>query len=262
MPNALIVEDEPEANRLLSLLVQMRGYHTESAYTGSEALERAHRSAPDIVFLDLMLPDTNGYDVCKALKGKRETALVPVVVVTARLAAENRLMSYRVGANEYVPKPYTPDEIFEAMTAARSWRRGIEEHVDGGEICLDTRSDVEPFAQIFFLQSLLLARTRWDEEAVRQLGHDLATLAQIVLDWGRRNKVERLATIRHELRSDRVSLTIEDVGGCFADNALPHAEGLGLLLGQNRFDSVSHDESGRRVTLSKLLPMSEPREKA
>src|SRR5689334_22299746 len=109
MPTALIVEDEPEANRLLSLLVQLRGYSTESAFTGGQALELAGSRRPDIVFLDLMLPDINGYDVCRALKARRETHPIPVVMVTARVADENRLQSFRVGAHDYVPKPYTPD---------------------------------------------------------------------------------------------------------------------------------------------------------
>ena len=90
MPTALIVEDEPEANQLLSMLVQLRGYRTESAFTGGEALEKVEHGPPDIVFLDLMLPDINGYEVCRRLKTRKATSLIPVVMVTARVAAENR----------------------------------------------------------------------------------------------------------------------------------------------------------------------------
>src|SRR3954453_5250550 len=107
MPTALIVEDEPEANLLLAMLVQLRGYQTESAFTGGEALEKARRRCPDVVFLDLMLPDINGYDVCRPLRAERTTGAIPVVMVTARLAAENRVQGFRVGATEYIPKPYT-----------------------------------------------------------------------------------------------------------------------------------------------------------
>ena len=79
MPSALIVEDEPEANHLLAMLVQLRGYRTDSAYTGGEALEKVREQPPDIVFLDLMLPDMNGYEVCRALKTKKATSLIPIV---------------------------------------------------------------------------------------------------------------------------------------------------------------------------------------
>src|SRR5262245_9635702 len=126
MPNALIVEDEPQANQLLSRLVQLRGYQTESAFSGGEALDRAADRRPDVVFLDLMLPDTDGYAVCRALKARPETSTVPVVMVTARLADESRAQSYQAGAQEFVPKPYLPNQIFDALAAADAWRRDLE----------------------------------------------------------------------------------------------------------------------------------------
>src|SRR5262249_14670172 len=115
MPTALIVEDEPEANKLLAMLLQLRGYQTVSAYRGGEALEKLREHAPAVVFLDLMLPDMDGYDVCRSLHSSRPVSLVPVVIVTARLTAENRIESFEVGADDYIPKPYTPDQIFEAL---------------------------------------------------------------------------------------------------------------------------------------------------
>src|SRR4051794_40082665 len=98
MPNALIVEDEPEANRLLAMLVQLRGYTTRSVFTGGEALEAVENGDPfDVVFLDLMLPDTNGFEVCRQIKARPESCAVPVVMVTARLIEENRAKSEEVG---------------------------------------------------------------------------------------------------------------------------------------------------------------------
>src|SRR5262249_9111539 len=158
-------EDEPDANRLLAMLVQLRGYQTESAFSGGEALEIARRRRPDIVFLDLFLPDTSGYQVCRALKAERETALIPVVIVTAGLGAESRLQSSRAGPSAFVPKPYPPDEIFEAMTVADSWRRDVASDAPSGEIVLGG-DEAGPLAQISRLQSLLLARTRLPSEAV------------------------------------------------------------------------------------------------
>ncbi len=119
MPLALIVEDEPEANRLLSMIVQLRGYQTRSAFTGSEALSAMEgQERPDVVFLDLMLPDTNGYEVCRLIKARPDTQAIPVVMVTARLAEENMARSEAVGADGFIPKPYTPNQIFEALITA------------------------------------------------------------------------------------------------------------------------------------------------
>jgi CheY-like chemotaxis protein len=251
MPTALIVEDEPEANRLLSMLVQLRGYETVSAFTGGEALEIVGRRSPDIVFLDLMLPDINGFEVCKALKGRRRTNPIPVVMVTARLAPENRRHGFRVGANEYVPKPYTPDQIFDAMEAADTWRRDLGRDADEGEIRVDTRRDVEPFEQISRLQALLLGRTPLDEECVHRFGLDLSEMVHHVLEWGRRRGVEEAATVRYRLEPSRVTVTIRDLAGWSADGDLPHEQALGLLLGRTRFDHVDYNETGDEVTLSK-----------
>ncbi len=119
MPTALIVEDEPDANRLLAMIVQLKGFTTRSAFTGSEALALVDEDPPDVVFLDLMLPDTNGFEVCRTIKSRPETSKVPVVMVTARLAEENRAKSLQVGADEFIPKPYTPNQIFEALAAIK-----------------------------------------------------------------------------------------------------------------------------------------------
>ena len=121
MPTALIVEDEPEANKLLGMLLRLRGYQTESAFNGRQALELVEKSPPDIIFLDLMLPDLNGYEVCKILKSSKGTSLIPLVIVTARIAAENRIESFCLGADDYIAKPYTPDQIFQALEQAVRW---------------------------------------------------------------------------------------------------------------------------------------------
>ena len=132
MPIALIVEDEPEANRLLARIVQLRGYQTRSAFTGSEALAALDEAEPpDVVFLDLMLPDTDGYDVCRRIKSRPETSTIPVVMVTARLADESRALSIQVGADGFIPKPYTPNQIFDALNTARAIRPDRARKRDG-----------------------------------------------------------------------------------------------------------------------------------
>jgi len=123
MPTALIVEDEPEANRLLAMIVQLKGYATRSAFTGGEAIAAMKAERFDIVFLDLMLPDTNGYEVCRLIRSRPVSQTTPVVVVTARLVDENRAKSAEVGADGFIPKPYTPGQIFEALRLAEESKR-------------------------------------------------------------------------------------------------------------------------------------------
>lgn len=131
MPTALIVEDEPEANRLLSRIVQLKGYTTRSAHSGAEAVAAVQSDSFDIVFLDLMLPDMNGYEVCRVIKQHPVARATPVVVVTARLVDENRAKSAEVGADGFIPKPYTPVQIFEALAHADAARSTAADTPEG-----------------------------------------------------------------------------------------------------------------------------------
>lgn len=249
MPTALIVEDEPEANRLLSMLVQLRGYQTESAFTGGQALEMVQDCPPDIVFLDLMLPDTNGYEVCQTLKTSRQTHRIPVVIVTARLAEESRVYSARVGADEFVSKPYTPDQIFQALAVADAWRRAADDQPDRGEIALEAGDAHTPLTKLQQLRGLLLTRTPLDEEAVRQIHQATLDLSLDALDWGCRRGVEHVAAFNYELFSDRLVLTVRDLGGWFASGQRSGEERLAKVITQGRFDDVTEDHVHGKIAL-------------
>jgi CheY-like chemotaxis protein len=168
MPIALIVEDEPEANKLLSMLVKLRGFQTVSAFTGKEAVEKAKECEPDVVFLDLMLPDINGYEVCRILKSRQPTNAIPVVIVTARVAADNRLESFSNGADDFIPKPYTPDQIFASLAQAGEWKHDVVLPQIEGEIPLD-RAGTDTLRQLARLRSLILARTPLDFATVEDI---------------------------------------------------------------------------------------------
>jgi len=240
MPTALIVEDEPEANHLLSMLVQLRGYVTASAYTGGEALAAVGRARPDIVFLDLMLPDINGYEVCRALKSSRPTCSIPVVLVTARLADENRLQGFRAGATDFVPKPYTPDQIFGAMAQADAWRKRLaDEGLHEGAIPLEPGGDVAHLREISRLWSLLLARTPLSEDDARTLDQVLVELAHRAVAWGLANGSGLVATLLYRWEADRVVLTLRDESGWLANDPPEAPDGLGAILARGRFDAIT-----------------------
>ncbi len=255
MPTALIVEDEPEANRLLALLVQLRGYQTVSAFLGREALDRVEQSPPDVVFLDLMLPDLSGFDICRTLKRARRTTSIPIVMVTARLASDSRMASFQLGANQFVPKPYTPDQIFEALDRAQAWKHSLEASEAVGAIGLGIRDELGPFADVARFQSLLLTRTSCGEEPAHRLVQGLRTMIRNIQDWGRRAPgIEQMAILAYEIRAGQVVLTVRDQAGWTGSDDLSHEDALGLLLGRGGFDSIAYDQSGDEATLTKRLP--------
>jgi CheY-like chemotaxis protein len=247
MPTALIVEDEPEANKLLSILVQLQGYGTHSAYTGGEALARIAAAPPDIVFLDLMLPDINGYEVCKALKSRKDTTLIPVVMVTARVAVDNRDRSYSVGADQYVSKPYTPDQIFQALADANEWRRQAEQHEGAFEVCFESDDEGESLRQISQLRSLMLAFTPLDYDAISRMTAAFQEIWKAADDWGRRNGKPVVASLSYETLGDRVVLTLHDLAGWFRDDPRSPAERWPAAIALGGFDEVRVEQPGDSV---------------
>jgi CheY-like chemotaxis protein len=257
MPNALIVEDEPAANKLLSMLVQLRGYRTDSAFTGGEALSMIGHRPPDIVFLDLMLPDINGYEVCKALKARKETTLIPVVMVTARVALENRVQSYCVGADQYVPKPYTPDQIYQAMEEADDWRRRVEAGGAEGEVPFEARDEGESLRRLAQLRSRMLAGTPVDADTVGRVNESLRLLYDRADAWGQKHGASVVASLGYRASTDRVELTLRDLAGWFRDDPRSPAERWPEEVARGRFDEVSADRAGGSVSFVLRFPDGE-----
>src|SRR5438309_179006 len=143
----LIVDDERDTNDILATLVQARDYQPVQLYKGAEVAAAVRRHAPEVILLDLMLPDLSGYDVCDQLKRNRETNLIPVIMVTALNDADHRAAGVRVGANGYLTKPFTAEQLFDAIDAALAWRKEHEQRGTYGEIHFDIRSEATYLTQ-------------------------------------------------------------------------------------------------------------------
>lgn len=115
MIKILIVEDDPSIRLGLRAACQREGFGTFEAGTGEEALASVRRDLPDLVLLDLMLPDTNGLDVCREIR--REENPVPIIMLTARGDEIDRVVGLEVGADDYVGKPFSPRELIARIRA-------------------------------------------------------------------------------------------------------------------------------------------------
>src|SRR5215210_388359 len=111
MSKILIVDDEPTIVELLEEHLQSEGYDTMHAYSGEEALQVLEKNTPDLVILDLMLPGMDGYEVCRLMQLNPRLNHIPVIMLTARSAVHNRVLGYQRGADDYVVKPFDPDEL-------------------------------------------------------------------------------------------------------------------------------------------------------
>lgn len=107
----LIVEDEPDIAELVRHYLEKEGFHLSIARTGLEALTLAASTHPDLVILDLMLPQMDGFEVCKTFRQKPETALLPIIMLTAKKDESDTVVGLELGADDYVTKPFSPKAL-------------------------------------------------------------------------------------------------------------------------------------------------------
>ena len=107
----LVVDDEPDLLELVRLSLAEAGFSVETAETGREAIDKLQRAAPDLVVLDLMLPDMSGTEVCRWLRGRPEGADLLVLMLTAKGEEVDRVVGFELGADDYVTKPFSLREL-------------------------------------------------------------------------------------------------------------------------------------------------------
>ncbi len=138
----LVVDDEADILNLLDYTLSKAGFEVVTAADGPEAIEKAVRSAPSLIVLDIMLPDMDGTDVLKRLKDDETTRRIPVIMLTAKGDEIDKIVGLELGAEDYVTKPFSPREFVLRVKAVlkRSGGSGEEtaqKTISHGEIVLD-----------------------------------------------------------------------------------------------------------------------------
>ena len=113
----LIVEDERDIAELLRYHLQEAGFETDYVRNGADALHRSVEKPPDLIILDLMLPEVDGMIVCRLLKNDPRTKNIPVVMVTAKTEEKDRVAGLELGADDYITKPFSPREVVLRVSA-------------------------------------------------------------------------------------------------------------------------------------------------
>jgi two-component system alkaline phosphatase synthesis response regulator PhoP len=113
----LVVDDDREVVRLMQAYLERAGYEVMIAYDGQSAVHMLRREKPDLLLLDLMLPDQDGFDITRLMRGDPTLADIPIIMLTARVDVTDRIVGLEMGADDYVTKPYDPREVVARVRA-------------------------------------------------------------------------------------------------------------------------------------------------
>ena len=112
--NILVVEDDRNISELIRMYLEKEGFEVRSAYDGGKAIEEYDKQAPDMVLLDVMMPEIDGFEVCRRL---RKESMVPIIMITARGEDYDKIMGLDIGADDYVIKPFSAPEVMARVRA-------------------------------------------------------------------------------------------------------------------------------------------------
>jgi two-component system, OmpR family, alkaline phosphatase synthesis response regulator PhoP len=136
----LVAEDDRDIADLIAHYLQKAGWHAQIVSSGDEALASVRRDPVDLVILDIMLPGLSGFEVCRSLRSDPATAGVPIIMVTARAEETDRIIGLEIGADDYVAKPFSPNELVARIRALMRRSKRAEPHestVAFGPIVMD-----------------------------------------------------------------------------------------------------------------------------
>jgi DNA-binding response OmpR family regulator len=117
MARILVAEDDPDIANLLAHYLQRAGFEADLVASGRDVLPRIKKAPPDLLLLDIMLPGLDGLAVCRSVRGEPATAAIPIIMLTARGEESDRIVGRELGADDYITKPFSPNEVVARIRA-------------------------------------------------------------------------------------------------------------------------------------------------
>jgi two-component system phosphate regulon response regulator PhoB len=200
-PNILVVDDEPDLLELIDTNLTAAGFHVLTAANGSEALRRARALQPQLILLDVMLPELDGLEVCKLLRLDPATRSIPIVMLTARATEIDRVLGLELGADDYVTKPFSVRELvlrLKKLLNRQPARESEAGHIQFGGLHIDPsrhraafRGRTLDLTLMEFKLAAILAERRGRVQSREQLLRDV---------WGYNNIIDTRTVDTHMRR--------------------------------------------------------------
>jgi len=223
----LVIDDEMQSVKLIGMLLQRRGYEIVAATLGSQGLEKARAERPDLIILDIMMPDMDGFEVCRHLRADPTTAAIPVIMFTAKTMVDDKVTGFQAGADDYLTKPVHPDELatrVEALLARAAQSQVEEEPAPGAKVFgfLGAKGGVGTTTLAVNVAAALAQRAEGGPKVVLADLQAGMAASSVQLDLGHQGAIVRLL--------DR---PVEEVDARFVEAQLDeHRSGVRVLSGQ------------------------------
>jgi two-component system OmpR family response regulator len=279
--HALVVEDEAATGLLLAEHLRNWGYEPTVMMQGKPAIPWVRKHQPDVILLDLMLPDIDGFEICEVLKLERETNLIPIIMITALSGEEDRIHGLKVGANQYLTKPFMPEDLQRAIETASRWRDELAKSGSHGEIHFQLQSDTQYLEELNSLLSSLLCYSGLSSTRANQLITAVREMVANAIEWGHRKQINRIISVDYHFDDEKVTISVRDTGPGFDPGNVPHAAeeadpiahmmvrealglregGFGIMMSRGLVDKMYFNEAGNEVRLVKYLDEKSGRER-
>jgi len=151
-----VVDDEPDIVDLVSLHLERSGYRVKSFSNGKELFKSLRTSLPDLIILDLMLPDSDGFEICNLVKKDEKTSKIPVIMLTARSHESDKILGLEIGADDYITKPFSPRELVARVKVIL--RREIKSN-PAGNFSFDNTLEIDFGRYIVFVNKIKVELT-------------------------------------------------------------------------------------------------------
>ncbi len=241
----LIVDDDPDLQRLMTLVLEMAGYEVVTANNGAEALTKVRSERPDLILLDIMMPEMDGFETCRRLRKLPEGAQIPVLMLSAADQVTDKVKGLRVGANDYITKPADSRELIARIEAHLRPTYARPAHITavlGGKSGVGTT-----------MLAINLA------VALRQTGGDV-----ILLDWhlpygdtaAALNLMAQPAVVRQHTLEDLAAHMDELDAQMIEQVIIHHSSGIRVILGGRALEASSLPPSALESVLDVISKMA------
>ncbi len=264
----LIVEDEEISNKMVAQIVENDGYKCLQAYTGKQAINITENEQVDLILLDLMLPDIDGFAICKQLKSKRKTNIIPIIMITALVDFKNMINGIMVGADRYLTKPFNNDELLSEIERLLLWK---ENFAKDGNVCetvgFTMNSEIKYLEEINHMIAAILKKTSLDEETIEEIKSGIYEIGVNAIEWGNKFSSDLFIKFYYEITDHYLKISIEDEGQGFnfkdylsnnykamesQDERQTNGKrlgGFGIIMAKKYFDSIEYNETGNKAIL-------------